>query len=441
MTEAPTSRRRMKLGELVVRHHSPYCEATGPIVEKGTVSARVRALQEAYKKDAELIRSHTPQRHRPPCTRHSVSEGSSDLEQFAPAPIRPPSRPSRRPTKTSIHVDDTKRSDNTSDKTMSFTRPGVPTLFLQAKVQSIEGSEAQTPNISALLEEMMETDVTYMEDFTGSRQALDEQASRYEVVDPWGPSAPIQYSALDNEIQSSHEHDYEAEDDAQERFVDFTKPVSMYRKSIADQLGQMIDEALEKRTSSTEQSEITRRYRSRSTSSNTAKHQNMISNQEPPRYTESTAESRPMSQVYKKHQTSIVPGTGNLDLPSKSRGLGRRRHRRSTATETILPNSVSDSSPVADINYPITNRYIMTKAIPPSHNGLDYHQYDRAHHPRRESTGSYFSHNKKSARIFPVLRSRRSVQGTADAPKSHYAGSIFVHNFQRNGVSNRHQVF
>lgn len=43
-----------------IRSHSPYCEATGPIVEKGFVAARIRALQEAYSQAWIPSQSHSP---------------------------------------------------------------------------------------------------------------------------------------------------------------------------------------------------------------------------------------------------------------------------------------------------------------------------------------------------------------------------------------------
>ena len=54
----------------VIRLHSPYCEATGPIVNEGTVAARVIALQEKFqveKLGRDLETSHTPLPGDPPC--------------------------------------------------------------------------------------------------------------------------------------------------------------------------------------------------------------------------------------------------------------------------------------------------------------------------------------------------------------------------------------
>lgn len=43
-----------------IRSHSPYCEATGPIVEEGFVAAQVRAFQEAHSQAWISSRSHSP---------------------------------------------------------------------------------------------------------------------------------------------------------------------------------------------------------------------------------------------------------------------------------------------------------------------------------------------------------------------------------------------
>ncbi|MCJ1392842.1 hypothetical protein MMC18_005714 [Xylographa bjoerkii] len=64
MTEPRTPK---SLGRSVVRYHSPYCEATGPIVEEGTVAARIQALQNAARDNLDIVRSHTPVTPTPPC--------------------------------------------------------------------------------------------------------------------------------------------------------------------------------------------------------------------------------------------------------------------------------------------------------------------------------------------------------------------------------------
>ena len=43
-----------------VRYHSPYCEATGPIVQDGFVASRIRTLQALSNHDFKPIRSHSP---------------------------------------------------------------------------------------------------------------------------------------------------------------------------------------------------------------------------------------------------------------------------------------------------------------------------------------------------------------------------------------------
>ena len=43
-----------------MRSHSPYCEATGPIVDEGFVAARIRDLQRVYHQKRMLTQSHSP---------------------------------------------------------------------------------------------------------------------------------------------------------------------------------------------------------------------------------------------------------------------------------------------------------------------------------------------------------------------------------------------
>lgn len=48
------------LGTSTVRSHSPYCEATGPIVDEGFVAARIHELQKAYHQAWTPTQSHSP---------------------------------------------------------------------------------------------------------------------------------------------------------------------------------------------------------------------------------------------------------------------------------------------------------------------------------------------------------------------------------------------
>lgn len=48
------------LGTSSMRRHSPYCEATGPIVDEGFVAARIRDLQRVYHQKRMLTQSHSP---------------------------------------------------------------------------------------------------------------------------------------------------------------------------------------------------------------------------------------------------------------------------------------------------------------------------------------------------------------------------------------------
>lgn len=48
------------VGTSTVRSHAPYCEAKGPIVDEGFVSARIRDLQKAYDQTCVPPQSHSP---------------------------------------------------------------------------------------------------------------------------------------------------------------------------------------------------------------------------------------------------------------------------------------------------------------------------------------------------------------------------------------------
>ena len=53
--------------DCIVRYHSPYCEATGPIVLEGTVAARIQALQNAQRRSEKTARPLTPVSPLPTC--------------------------------------------------------------------------------------------------------------------------------------------------------------------------------------------------------------------------------------------------------------------------------------------------------------------------------------------------------------------------------------
>ena len=93
-----------------VRSHSPYCEATGPIVDEGFVSARIRELQKVYNQTWTPTQSHSPMSPCPIYPKLQKYEFSSRAE-----PNESPTGPSatrtheltgsnRRPSLRSSHV-------------------------------------------------------------------------------------------------------------------------------------------------------------------------------------------------------------------------------------------------------------------------------------------------------------------------------------------------
>lgn len=62
-----TQKSLASLGTPNVRSHSPYCEATGPIVDEGFVAARIRELQRVYHQRWMPTQSHSPMS---PCPIH-----------------------------------------------------------------------------------------------------------------------------------------------------------------------------------------------------------------------------------------------------------------------------------------------------------------------------------------------------------------------------------
>lgn len=70
-----------------VRSHSPYCEATGPIVDEGFVASRIRELQKVYHRTWTPTQSHSPMSPCPIYPKLQKYEISSQLEPHEP-PVR-----------------------------------------------------------------------------------------------------------------------------------------------------------------------------------------------------------------------------------------------------------------------------------------------------------------------------------------------------------------
>lgn len=72
------------LGTSTVRSHSPYCEATGPIVDEGFVAARIHELQKAYHQAWTPTQSHSPMSPCPISPKLQKYEHFSRTESYEP---------------------------------------------------------------------------------------------------------------------------------------------------------------------------------------------------------------------------------------------------------------------------------------------------------------------------------------------------------------------
>ena len=96
-----------------VRYHSPYCEATGPIVQDGFVASRIRTLQALSNHAFKPIRSHSPMLECPPPWLH-------DRQHHTPptpgSPVRSSVKGDDGPKSETNNDDDGNASSNRSQK-------------------------------------------------------------------------------------------------------------------------------------------------------------------------------------------------------------------------------------------------------------------------------------------------------------------------------------
>lgn len=111
-----------------VRYHSPYCEATGPIVQDGFVASRIRTLQALSNHEYKPIRSHSPMLECPQPWQHNHEHHT------------PPTPGS--PAKSGVEGHDRPKSKKNNDDSGNALSNRSQEQFNQASVQMIGLSDA-----------------------------------------------------------------------------------------------------------------------------------------------------------------------------------------------------------------------------------------------------------------------------------------------------------
>ncbi|MCJ1438550.1 hypothetical protein MMC27_007940 [Xylographa pallens] len=379
MTEPRTPR---SLGRSVVRYHSPYCEATGPIVEEGTVAARIQALQNAARDNLDVGRSHTPVTPTPPCKlipdwkpRSALGSRSPDRQRFPKSHTQ---------LADYIFNESPQYSEETAPDIVRNQSLSFSTSNLRRKSTAVQGHRSKTPSdierpkptalqsppaapLPRLSRETSWKQTIKQNVAARSGKSLSDKTGRPEST----PSRPTTANSLQDEMWPNNR--------AMLRKVstgdlsDAAKPIRQ-NMSIAEQIGEMIDRALQGRDDTTgtmtpqssvsefsdnrgetKKGKLDREHFARYTRQNTVT-QARIS----PELKQANAAQDPF--------TSRVPEIGPLDNKTRSYHSRRYDGRYSSASDNHLSRDGSDTE----------KHFISNPAVEPQFETPTHHPRPRA---------------------------------------------------------------
>ena len=230
----------------IVRLHSPYCEATGPIVESGTVAARILALQQDQNGKQDNLCSHNPKSQAPPGRLKQDIRAQSPCESLASA------RLSLR--KSHNHLNDY-MSNGDSDSTFGYGRRSPPediytTAIMQDHHQPHCGTSGQSqsnkPEAQATDRPSSARKKTWLQTIRDNAavrngRKIQDTNSAEIVPTPLRSPGPPERTVSDTWPENCTEPGRVPS----EATIESPKPIRAPYKTIADQLGDMIDKALE----------------------------------------------------------------------------------------------------------------------------------------------------------------------------------------------------
>lgn len=315
--------------ETIVRAHSPYSEATGPILRDGTVAARIRAFHSIQ----------IPNAHAPP------NKGSSPRVQLRSNKVTSP-------TTGGIKIGDDNRSGYGRRKSLCFAPPA-------SRNASVAGQNYLSPTRSMLQSSVLPgSGVGTRVERVWNQFAVvgAKTASQHDVPSPRAVLPPKQAGPEESPGLSP------GTKPAGERVLAESKTVNIDEastehtevlkgKSIAEELGVMIDKAIDDHNSS--QTE----WSSDSPNSETHDHQGLANSKQKPSSCSSTPPVAPVRSHTSPDDRSIAATkyrstSSGSDHSQRHRRHGKLERRRecSTAEETIMPRSSSDTG-----GYPTEN--------------------------------------------------------------------------------------
>ncbi|MCJ1243099.1 hypothetical protein MMC30_000296 [Trapelia coarctata] len=354
-------------GEVIVRYHSPYCESTGPIVVEGTVAARIQAFQNAQRTNEAAARPHSPVSSPPHCRLTPDWRPHSALESPVSA-VSGGLELQRAHSQLANYVrnEPELREEVTTgivhNKSLIFGTPlGTPRSrrkSISTPAVSTPGDRSRTPALS-VDEESPAVDSPGLTRHSSWRKSVrpgsvvrSRKSIANIVKDPeYQPSTPASTTVNRQETWP------EKPPVLKKAPVDRTKQISKHsrpQKSIAEQIGEMIDRALEGRSDSAVPSTMSRsmsEYTGFSGEVRKGKYSFSGQPQYFDQYTETPAEISPGAKRAVQPQGSVATQRSDEQpVPLKTGSIRSRRFdgRYSHTEETAYPRSQPDPADRVD---------------------------------------------------------------------------------------------
>ncbi|MCJ1483240.1 hypothetical protein MMC06_003407 [Schaereria dolodes] len=398
----------------VVRLHSPYSEVVGPIVRPGLVSERVLALQAAYDR-LESTLSPTP-------SHSSVSQVSK-----RGTPTRPPLQSSAaHSSSTNTSADHDRLNDSTYGygrrKTLIFAPPA-------SRIMSSVSSSTQGRTVSPLKHQYRKMVGDFKEGLRQSpvqiqgremTQIFDREEAPIEQPAPMRLPTVSRVASMTDEWEKQHSI---TEHGPSTPKPDPREPQDIPRKSIAEEIGAMIEKALERSRDS---------YPEGMSESFTPKSPDAVGNpfEEQGFLTEGLEITTSPEQISPRSRTTtgflltlplrkdFESGVDQSQLKKQQEQNEQRGRRRSHTTDTFLPRSSSCSD-----DRSLDRLSPTQQSIPHS-----FGQTRTLYHPRRPSSSP-------SEGSLPRRRSTFSKSRKASKPRpshDHHHFSIDIHRLSPN---------
>ncbi|MCJ1254683.1 hypothetical protein MMC24_002498 [Lignoscripta atroalba] len=370
--------------ESIVRLHSPYCEVTGPIVQPGLVSARILALQSAHDRPETPLLPRLTQDHCPP----------TKLSLKRKHPKRPLlSNPLAFASDTSIYGGLDRPEESVSGygrrKTLSFGPPAGRTtssvpLNKRGMAQIMASPFGGQPRTLTGDGRESQWRIAARSDEAGKAGVRLEEEPW--IVEPVPIRQPMisRVASIANQLEGRTSN---AGIHAVQQALGTRDPSVMLRKSIAEELCEMIDRALVKHGDDSYTQDVVNCPTPMPTGLVGNPFEKKRGFTERPDFTESPTEISPGTRTYAQVRRPLLQRElssfqiRHSHLKQQYDHSQQRLHSRSPTTETILPRSSPDTE-----HYPFRESISRGAETPQSY--YRAHTYHRRRSSHRESNTS-----------------------------------------------------